>query len=166
MYCRTIGEKMSVLVIIRSNQNVVCKSTKKWSAVNMWLSLMIHLTSPPPSVLQPMIMFKRTYLTYLIKGAMLTITEWLINSWHNLRDSTSHDHRYSTVRGFKVWPKQLLKSQSACDNWSWFPSQVHLATLTVFQSRENFFQCQSETLCKEQDFINNPFKVKCLPLQF
>lgn len=43
-----------------------------------------------PSVLQPMIMFKRTYLTYLIKGAILTITEWLINSWHNSRDNKSH----------------------------------------------------------------------------
>lgn len=39
---------------------------------------------------QPMIMFKRTYLTYLIKGAMLTITEWLINSRHNLRDNKRH----------------------------------------------------------------------------
>lgn len=64
------------------------------------------------------------------------------------------------------FPRQLYWSSSSCDNYSQFPSQVHWATLTVSQRREDFFQCQTKTLCKEQDFINNPFKVKCLPLQF
>lgn len=60
----------------------------------------------------------------------------------------------------------LLKSQALVTITANSSPQVHSATLTVSQSREKFSQRRSETLCKEQDFINNPFKVKRLPLQF
>lgn len=60
----------------------------------------------------------------------------------------------------------LLKSQALVTITANSPPQVHSATLTVSRRREKFSQRRSETLRKEQDFINNPFKVKRLPLQF
>lgn len=116
-----------------------------------------------------------------IGPVILTATLWLILSSNRIWKaiSTFYDpmmnmsknkvqcsEQWGDLKCDQSFPSDTIEVTSCSDNSSQFNPQVHSATLPVSQSRENFFQCQGETLCKEQDFINNPFKVKCLPLQF
>jgi len=134
-------------------------------------------------VFPQLIMPESTNLTFNFLGCYITM-QWLLISlaviWKEKQTvfdsmicmpkklSACHYQTHSMVMGFKVWPKlSKMTIEVKKSMWQLHSLRVHSGTITASLQKKNYFiQCQSETLCKKQDFINNPFKVKCLPLQF